>query len=176
MKSAKYHLKRVMGNSLLTFKELFTLLTQIDAILNSRHLTPLSADSLNLPPLTPSHLLVGRSLTAVPDPSLLHLHLGRLSRHQQIQQMQQNFWAHCSKEYISELQGRVKWNKEQHNVREGTRLLNSPPMQWRMGLVSKLHLGKDGIVRVITLRTKGDLIRRAVARLCPLPSQPEKGS
>lgn len=43
-----YHLKRVMGNALLTFVELYGLLTQIEAILNSRSFSPLSSYPLDL--------------------------------------------------------------------------------------------------------------------------------
>ncbi|GFX12004.1 integrase catalytic domain-containing protein [Trichonephila clavipes] len=69
VKSIKYHLKRVIGNTNLTFDEFSTLLTQVEAILNSRPLVSLECDndpdSLNI--LTPSHFLIGEVITSSPE-------------------------------------------------------------------------------------------------------------
>lgn len=64
IKSCKFHLKRIIGETLLTFEELATVLTQMEACLNSHPVCQLPATAADLQPLTPGHFLVGKSLTA----------------------------------------------------------------------------------------------------------------
>lgn len=84
IKSIK-HLKRVMGDASLTFEDLYSLLTQIEAILNSRPLIPLSSHSSDVSPLTLANFLIGRPLTSVPNPEATHIPQSRLNRFQHLQ-------------------------------------------------------------------------------------------
>ncbi|XP_066157588.1 uncharacterized protein [Euwallacea fornicatus] len=174
VKSVKHHLKRVAGNANLTFEHLITLLAQIESILNSRPLSPLSQDPNDLTPLSPAHFLIGRSLTELPDPDLQHIPANRLSVFQRIQQIKQHLWTRWSKEYVSELQQRVKWKARQQDVQEGVLVLvkedNLPPSKWRMGRVVAVHPGQDGVNRVATLRTSSGLVKRSFSKICPLPT------
>ncbi|GFU45001.1 DUF5641 domain-containing protein [Trichonephila clavipes] len=70
-------------NSKFSYEELLTLITQIEAILNSRPLTPLSSDVDDLEVLTPAHFLIGRPITAIVEPSLLQCESNRLNVWQQ---------------------------------------------------------------------------------------------
>lgn len=49
------------------------------------------------------------------------------------------FWRRWSKEYIAELQSRVKWNTERDNIQIGTLVIihedNTPPLKWKFGRV-----------------------------------------
>lgn len=85
VKLAKHHLKRVVGNVLLMFEEFYSLLVQIESILNPHPLSPLSSHPLQ--PLTQTHFIVGQSLTTVPCPNLTDINETRLSRYQRIQQI-----------------------------------------------------------------------------------------
>ena len=71
VKSVKHHLKRVIGTNNLTFEEYNTLLTQVEACVNSRPLTPLTDDPNDLTALTPAHFLVGESLITLREPAPL---------------------------------------------------------------------------------------------------------
>ena len=92
VKSIKFHLRRTIGDTLLTFEASVTLLTQIEGLLNSRPLEPLSEDPEDVIALTPGHFLIGTTLNSVPEPSLLNLNESRLSKWQLIQRMTQQFW------------------------------------------------------------------------------------
>ncbi|GFS72855.1 integrase catalytic domain-containing protein [Trichonephila clavipes] len=84
IKSLKSHLKRVIGNTILTYEEFVTLVTQVESVLNSRPLTKISSDP-NDSILTPAHFLVGTSLTALPEPDLTNTPINRLNRWQLVQ-------------------------------------------------------------------------------------------
>lgn len=55
----KYHLYRIVGKAHLTYEEMLTVLSEIEATLNSRPIAPLSEDPNDLNYLTPGHFLVG---------------------------------------------------------------------------------------------------------------------
>lgn len=92
IRSVKHHIRRVIGESTLTFEELTTVLTKIEACLNSRPLCPLNNDHENFEVLTPGHFLIGEPLTAVPQPDISKQKLSALTRWQLTQQMVQRIW------------------------------------------------------------------------------------
>lgn len=93
IKSAKFHAHRIIGNYHLTFEELSTNFSQIEAVLNSRPLTELSPDPSDFTPLTPGHFLIGAPLTALPELDIQEVSDNRLPKYKLIQKMYQHFWS-----------------------------------------------------------------------------------
>ncbi|XP_015123257.1 uncharacterized protein LOC107045476 [Diachasma alloeum] len=173
VKSFKHHLKRVVGPELLTFEQLNTFIIEIESILNSRPLTPVSSDPNDLLALTPGHFLIGESLTSLPEHDLRKVPNNRLDNWELIQKIRQHFWQRWYKEYLSELTMRRKWKSGQHSIKEGALVIlkedNLPRMHWKLGRIIEIHPGNDGMVRVATIKTASGILKRTVKKLSPLP-------
>lgn len=91
VKSVKFHLKRVIFTCTLTFEEMSTVITQIEAVLNSRPLCALTDDVQSFEALTPSHFLIGEPLVTIPEPNISHLKVTGLSRWKLVQKLYTDF-------------------------------------------------------------------------------------
>ncbi|XP_063993673.1 uncharacterized protein LOC135171215 [Diachasmimorpha longicaudata] len=173
VKSFKYHMYRIITDELLTFEGFNTLVIEIEAVLNSRPLAPMSSDPNDLLALTPGHFLIGESLTCPRQQDFTDIPTNRLSSWQHIQKLKQHFWTRWHREYISELSLRSKWSKGKHHIQEGTIVLlkedNLPALQWALGRIVKVYPGADGIIRAVTVKTAKGLLDRNVKKLAPLP-------
>lgn len=174
VRSTKFHVKRVTMNANLTFEEAVTLMSQIESIINSRPLTPLSNDPSDLQALTPAHFLIGESLTALPEHVVIEVPEARLRRWERIRKIKQHFWKRWSQEVVSQLQSRPKWCQPVPNMKVGSLVLvvdeNAPPMVWKLGRVEEVFPGPDGLVRVARVRTNQGIYTRSVRKLAVLPN------
>ncbi|XP_025996386.2 uncharacterized protein LOC113005268 [Solenopsis invicta] len=104
VKLFKHHLRRVVEDSLFTYEELSTFVTEVEGILNSRPITTISSDPNDMLVLSPAHYLIGRPITALPEGDLSSTPANRLSTWQHITKVRQDFWARWYLEYLNELQ------------------------------------------------------------------------
>ena len=174
MRSFKNHFKRVVGETILTFEELSTLATKIEACLNSRPLCSISLNGRDPLPLTPGHFLVGSELIARPEPPLeLKLTSGFKSKWLQIRNMRDQFWKHWRSEVLDQLQKRNKWLYPKRNLQIDDLVIVRddllPPTRWPLARITATHLGRDGLVRVVDLKTEKSTFTRGVERLIYLP-------
>ncbi|XP_054746940.1 uncharacterized protein LOC129252836 [Anastrepha obliqua] len=173
VKSAKHLLVRAIGNALLTAEELQTLLVEVEAVLNSRPLVPLSQDPNDGEALTPAHLLVGCPLRALPPAQVSMDPMRCCDRWQLVCCLKQQFWRLWSRNYLLGLQQRNKWLHPKRNLELNDLVLvqedNTPPQQWVLGRVAATVTGQDGKVRVADVATKAGVIKRPVHKLAVLP-------
>ncbi|XP_066595435.1 uncharacterized protein [Prorops nasuta] len=174
VKSMKHHLKRSLGVFVPNFEEMATLLTKIEACLNSRPISRLHDDPESLDVLTPGHFLSGRALNSPPELSTLDLRESSLNRWHTVNRITETFWKKWSSEYLHTLQHRPKWQNSSSEFGEGDLVLvkvpNNPPRMWTLGRILKLVPGVDGVARVAVLKTARKEIQRSLSQLCKLPS------
>lgn len=173
VKSMKHHLKRVINNQTLTFEEMQTLVYQISACLNSRPLAPLK-DSLDDFSYSTPGLLLGRNpVASVPEPDESDTRESHLTRWKRVMQMRDQFWRMWRHDYLLQLQTRRKWQTASNNLVVGDIVLIrsdvAPPSKWELGRVIECYPGKDGLVRVVKIKTAKSTFNRAVSKICLLP-------
>jgi len=173
VRSVKNGIRKTIGKQCLTKTEFETCLCEVAASINSRPLTFVGTDIQNKPPLTPNHFLTGQgnqSLQSkvIEDPENVSVE-NLCIREQEMLERQDHFWRVWSEEYVRNLPAAFQKFKKEGNLEVGSVVLiredGLPRLQWVVGVVEKLHMGKDGIPRSADLRTSRGCRTRAVQRL-----------
>ena len=176
-------LKKTIGQACLSMEELYTVMMEVENVLNSRPLTYLCSENFQ-ESLTPNHLLYGRSLNQRNESSTVETQLaddlrGRV-RH--VQTVLNHFHQRFYKEYITSLREKHQYIQNKTTVscpaRVGEVVLIKedvkPRIRWRKGKIEELIVGADGRTRGATLRVyqersnKTTLINRPLQRIIPL--------
>ncbi|XP_061400825.1 uncharacterized protein LOC133336561, partial [Musca vetustissima] len=138
-----------------------TVLVEVEAVLNSRPIAPLSPDPNDGEALTPGHLLIGAGLRSLPPESVGEDSDNKeryCKRWQMLSALKQRFWRAWSRDYVLGLQDKAKWHNPQPNIEVGQLVLvhedNLPPQEWVTGRILNVTEGQDGKVRVAEIKTK----------------------
>ncbi len=171
VKSMKWLMRKLLQTQLLRTDELSSILVEIEAVLNSRPITPLeSTDPDNLA-LTPGHFLIGRPMVALPTLHSSHPKLSTLRRWQLTQRLSQDIWHQWKTTYLQSLQQRHAWNKRPRPFKVGDvvflREESLSYRQWPLAKITKTLPGDDGITRVVEVLCKGKTLQRATIHLIP---------
>lgn len=146
-----------------------TILCDCEAIVNSRPLTYLADDPAQLKPLTPIMFLQEASQNEAPDLDKLEVNLSKRMRYHQ--SLRDSLRKRFRSEYLGQL-SRRKIKSSCVPVKEGDIMLlgqdNLKRLDWPLARVIKVFPGKDGVIRVVKVKTaKGELMR-PIQRLYPL--------
>ena len=86
-----------------------------------------------------------------------------LKRWHLCQVLVRHFWKRWHLEYLTSIRKYVKWHYPTRNFQVGDLVL--VPGKWPLARVQKIHLGKDGIVRVVTIKTLSGTYKRPVTKV-----------
>ncbi|GBO06770.1 hypothetical protein AVEN_97838-1 [Araneus ventricosus] len=180
VKSVKECLRKVLGRALLSFEELSTILTEEEAVLNSRPLTYVYNDFREPLPLQPVQFLnFARPDSTLPinfkeiiaagsnRPSLV-----KRKKYQDL--LVKQLWSKWKKQYMMDLQNAhtLKNPNPHQNIKIDDVVLiegdNKSKLLWRLGRVIQVFPGRDGGVRSCLLKTADGTLKRPVQLLYPL--------
>lgn len=174
IRTIKNTLKAVIGKAKLNFDQLRTVLTEAEAIANGRPLTYVSSDPLDLTPISPAQFLIvsspsppRASVATETDSDIQHLWKNRIKYTNKL-------WKRWRVEYLQMLQlFHMNHSKSTVALKPDDVILlfdqASPRIHWKLAVVNKAFVGRDGKVRSCEIRCgDGKVFRRPVQLLYPL--------
>ena len=160
VQSVKQCLKKSIGSAKLSYDELSTALTEVEAIVNSRPISYLSSEDLE-EPLTPSHLMIGHHVLSLPDSTRVTTDIydedfvlsseDLNCKAQRLTRALEDYWIRWREEYLLQL-------KERYHVTDNTGIPqapiigeivlvhneNHPHTLWKLGRVTSVITGDNG--------------------------------
>ena len=92
-----------------------------------------------------------------------------------IQELIGRIWSRWMREYLPSIGSRQKWFQRLTNLRVGDLVLvidpDAPRWDWKLGRIEAVHPGKDGLVPVVDVRTRGVVEQRPISRISLLESE-----
>ncbi|KAG5876609.1 hypothetical protein JTB14_004221 [Gonioctena quinquepunctata] len=100
--------------------------------------------------------------------------MNRLSRYQKTQQLFQQFWSRWSRDDLTQLQQRRKWQTTCADPKIGDLVIlkedNIPPLRWPMARIVEVHPVADKVTRVVSVKvSSGNVFRRSMNKVCFSP-------
>lgn len=172
VRSVKTALAAVLNERSPPEEVLHTLITEVEHIVNSRPITPVSMDPDDEESLTPNHFLLGRSCGAMAPGEFDDTDLIGKANWKTAQRLADHFWQRWVKEYLPLIMPRRIEGRATNDPREGDIVLivdsTLPRNTWPRGEVIKTYPGPDGRTRVMDVRTTGGVLRRPTRRIIVL--------
>ena len=176
----KIQLRKLVGPHRLTYPQLNSIIAEVEATLNSCPLLPIEVDPQEGPQvITPRHFLIGRPLRSLPVKVDLTSNVSGLRRWNLTKRLSSDLWKTWHSKYLQALQSRTKWTSPCCNFKVGDVVLLKDESlldrSWPMAIITEVFSGPDNLVRVVNLRIKDKVYRRAVDRLVLLLPDESEG-
>ena len=148
-----------------------TLFCEVECIVNSRPITKVTDDAAEGEPLTPNHFLMLSAGSSEPWGVFGDADLYK-RRWRQVQHLSNHFWKRWLREYLPELQRRVKWNVQTPSLKVGDLVLIKDEQvyrgAWPLALVVDVNMGRDGLVRSARVKSQTGHYVRPITKLVHL--------
>ena len=178
MTTMKIPLKKILGKAFMTSDELYTILTEVEAMVNSRPLCSIHDDPEDMSYLTPANFLIGRSIINLPVRPLKHTEVNPTATRRELNAMLQKqertlqkVWKFWTENYLRSL-GVGPAIKENLTIKEGDLVMvasnHKVRCTWKVVRVSELIAGRDGKIRSVMVKVDGKIRRRPVQLLSQL--------
>ena len=188
MRTIKIPLKKVLGKSFLNMDELYTVLTEIEAMVNSRPICAVNDDPDDASYLTPANFLIGRTTITLPVAPLKHTEVHPTATRKQLNNMLmyqeknlQKVWKLWREEYLRSL-GVGSSIKDNSTLKVGEIVMvasnKQPRCTWKVGKIEEVYTGRDQRIRSALVKMNDKTYKRPVQLLSKLelvdfPVQPE---
>ena len=172
VRSFKRVLYTILGTRRLTDEVLSTTFCLVEHALNSRPLTPVSADPSDLGALTPNHFLLGNQARGLP--SIIGVdEFDHRKRYARAQSYANAIWSRWIKEYVPALNRRSKWQTPaEHHLKTGDLVWvveeTNPRGYYPTARITELRYGSDSVARSAVLRTSSGSLVRPLLKLVPI--------
>ena len=122
--------------------------------------------------LTPNHVLLGLHRNWASIAGTDERDITSRKHWKQVQALRGLFWSRWTKEYLPTLTKRSQWRSNIPNFKVGELVLiqddDLKKGKWPLARILNVTPGKDGVVRVVDVRTKTGVYNRPVAKLIRL--------
>ena len=189
MRTIKIPLKKVLGKSFLNMDELYTVLTETEAMVNSRPICAVTDDPDDSSYLTPANfLIIGRTTINLPVAPLRHTEVHPTATRKQLNNMLtyqeknlQKVWKLWREEFLRS-KGVCSAIKDNSTIQAGELVMvasnKQPRCTWKVGRVEEVYHGRDQRIRSALIRMNDKTYKRPVQLLSKLelvdfPVQPE---
>jgi hypothetical protein len=170
IRSIKDLIKRMLGHQKLNYVQLETSLCEVEAVMNGRPLTYVTEDPEDLIPLSPRMFLQDIQESQFPEGEVLDGD-GLRNTYNGLKELKEELRCRFRKEYLSQLITRGKGKKPREFLVGDVVLVgsdNRKRLDWPLGRIEELLVGKDGKFRVAKVKTATGVFVRPLQRLYPL--------
>ena len=177
MRTIKAPLKKILGRSVYSSDEIYTILTEVEAMVNSRPLTQVTDEASELDYLSPASFLIGRTLVNIPVIPVDSPNKSKKKKELNKLMVQQNrtlnqLWKTWREEYMRNLGTVPKLVTEDQCIKVGELVLMTetrmPRSLWNLGVIEKTKAGPDHKVRTVWVKTATGTYARPIQHISRL--------